>query len=94
MMQIARTNNDSEAGRNAPAGASSPAKPGRRTLRTIYTKATLAYITRRHLLARAEGQALIEYALIVSLVALASIAALTMTGNNIHSLLNKVAGEV
>jgi Flp pilus assembly pilin Flp len=37
---------------------------------------------------------MVEYALTVSLVALASTAALAMPGNNILSLLTKVAGEV
>jgi Flp pilus assembly pilin Flp len=40
------------------------------------------------------GQALIEYALIVSLIALIAIVALKTTGTNVSSLLNKVAGEV
>jgi pilus assembly protein Flp/PilA len=41
-----------------------------------------------------EGQALVEYALIVSLIAVVAIAALTLTGNNITSMLNKIAGNV
>jgi Flp pilus assembly pilin Flp len=40
------------------------------------------------------GQALIEYALIVSLVALIAIASLKLTGTNISSIMNKIAGEV
>jgi len=45
--------------------------------------------------ARAEsGQALIEYALIISLIALVAIAALQTTGNDISSILNTIAGEV
>jgi Flp pilus assembly pilin Flp len=40
------------------------------------------------------GQALIEYALIVSLVALAAFAALSLTGTHLGSLLNKIAGDV
>jgi Flp pilus assembly pilin Flp len=43
---------------------------------------------------RQEGQALIEYALIVSLVALIAIASLKLAGTNISSILNKIAGEV
>ena len=43
---------------------------------------------------RSEGQALIEYALIISLIAVVAIAALSLTGVNIKSLLTKVAGEV
>jgi Flp pilus assembly pilin Flp len=48
----------------------------------------------RQMASRQQGQALIEYALIVSLVALAAIAALTMTGTHVSTLLNKVAGDV
>ena len=41
-----------------------------------------------------EGQALVEYALIVSLIAVVAIGALTLTGNNITSMLNRIAGNV
>jgi pilus assembly protein Flp/PilA len=41
-----------------------------------------------------EGQALVEYALIVSLIAVVAIAALTLTGNNISSMFNDIAGKV
>jgi Flp pilus assembly pilin Flp len=40
------------------------------------------------------GQALIEYALIVSLIALVAIVALRTTGTNLSGILNKIAGEV
>jgi Flp pilus assembly pilin Flp len=40
------------------------------------------------------GQALIEYALIISLIAIVAIGALQTTGVNIHGLLNRIAGEV
>jgi pilus assembly protein Flp/PilA len=43
---------------------------------------------------RQDGQALIEYALIISLIAVVAIAALQMTGTNIKSVLNHIAGEV
>ena len=43
---------------------------------------------------REEGQALIEYALIVSLIALVAIVALRTTGTNVTVILNKIAGEV
>jgi Flp pilus assembly pilin Flp len=49
----------------------------------------------RGLNARAEeGQALIEYALIVSLIALVAIGALQLTGSNVSGILNTIAGEV
>jgi Flp pilus assembly pilin Flp len=43
---------------------------------------------------RQEGQALIEYALIVSLIALVAIVALQTTGTNISKILNTIGGEV
>jgi pilus assembly protein Flp/PilA len=41
-----------------------------------------------------EGQALVEYALIVSLIAVVAIAALTLTGTSIRDILNTIAGSV
>jgi pilus assembly protein Flp/PilA len=41
-----------------------------------------------------EGQALVEYALIVSLIAVVAIAALTLTGTNISGMLNGIAHDV
>ena len=46
------------------------------------------------LTSREEGQALIEYALIISLIALIALAALKTTGTSISGILNKIAGEV
>ncbi len=43
---------------------------------------------------RQEGQALIEYALIVSLIALVAIASLKVVGTNISGILHTIAGEV
>jgi pilus assembly protein Flp/PilA len=41
-----------------------------------------------------EGQALVEYALIVSLIAVVAIAALTLTGHSIRDMLNGIAHDV
>jgi pilus assembly protein Flp/PilA len=41
-----------------------------------------------------EGQALVEYALILSLVSVVSVIALTLLGGNISTLLTTVAGQV
>ena len=41
-----------------------------------------------------EGQALVEYALIVSLIAVVAIAALTLTGTSISSMLTGIANDV
>ena len=43
---------------------------------------------------REEGQALVEYALILSLVSVVSIGALTLLGTNVSTLLNTIAGDV
>jgi pilus assembly protein Flp/PilA len=40
---------------------------------------------------REDGQALVEYALIVSLIALVAIAALTLTGTNVTRILSSIA---
>jgi Flp pilus assembly pilin Flp len=45
-------------------------------------------------LAREEGQALVEYAFIVSLVALVTIAALSLIGTNVTEIINGAAGSL
>ena len=52
------------------------------------------YLNLRNPGSRQEGQALIEYALIISLIALVAIVALQTTGTNIKGVLNTIAGEV
>jgi pilus assembly protein Flp/PilA len=52
----------------------------------------LEFITK--LQSREEGQALVEYALILSLVSVVSIGALTLLGGNIDTLLSGIAGQV
>ena len=41
-----------------------------------------------------EGQALVEYALIISLIAVVAIGRLTLTGNNINGILNSIANAL
>jgi pilus assembly protein Flp/PilA len=41
-----------------------------------------------------EGQALIEYALIVSLISVIAIAALTLTGTSVKNMLNFMSSQV
>jgi pilus assembly protein Flp/PilA len=41
-----------------------------------------------------EGQALVEYALIVSLIAVVAIAALTLAGRNISDILNIIGNDL
>jgi Flp pilus assembly pilin Flp len=43
---------------------------------------------------REEGQALVEYALILSLVSIAAILALTAVGTNVTTILNNVAAAL
>lgn len=52
----------------------------------------LTYIRAR--LAREEGQALVEYALIISLIALVCVAALTFAGEQIDGLLSDIGNEL
>ena len=61
---------------------------------SIHHRALLAIERTKSALARTEGQALIEYALIISLIAVVAIAALQLAGVNVKSLLNHIAGEV
>jgi len=41
-----------------------------------------------------EGQALVEYALIISLIAVVAITMLTLTGTNINGILNTIANAL
>ena len=45
-------------------------------------------------LVREDGQALIEYALIVSLVAIVTVAALSLIGANVTEIINGAAGSL
>jgi Flp pilus assembly pilin Flp len=45
-------------------------------------------------LAGEEGQTLIEYALIISLISVVAIGALALTGTSITGILNNIAGAV
>jgi pilus assembly protein Flp/PilA len=43
---------------------------------------------------REEGQALVEYALILALVAVVSVGALTLLGTNVSNMLSSIAGSI
>ena len=45
-------------------------------------------------LAREEGQALVEYALIISLVTIVTVVALSLIGTNVTDILNGAAGSL
>jgi Flp pilus assembly pilin Flp len=59
-----------------------------------FRNALQALAVRIELVREESGQALIEYALIISLIALVAITALQTTGTDISSILNTIAGEV
>jgi Flp pilus assembly pilin Flp len=48
----------------------------------------------RSRLVREEGQALVEYAFIVSLVAIVAVAALSLIGTNVTDIINGAAGSL
>lgn len=52
----------------------------------------MAYV--RAMRSEEEGQALVEYALILSLIAVVCVAALTLLGNNVSNILNNIAGSL
>jgi pilus assembly protein Flp/PilA len=56
-------------------------------LRAIHMRTILALSTLKR---REEGQALVEYALLVSLIAVVSIAVLTALGHNVSSIFSKI----
>ena len=58
---------------------------------SIYAKAFGLYGGVRDRMAREEGQALVEYALILALIAVVTIAVLQAIGVNVSSILNKVS---
>ena len=63
-------------------------------LQLIFGRLALRSLELRRVTPRQQGQALIEYALIISLIALVAITALQTTGTNIKGILNRIAGEV
>jgi Flp pilus assembly pilin Flp len=60
----------------------------------LFGRLTLRALELRRAAARQEGQALIEYALIISLIAVVAIGVLQTTGVNIRTLLNRTASDV
>jgi Flp pilus assembly pilin Flp len=63
-------------------------------LNNLYLRAAAMIASATSASVRDDGQALVEYALILSSVALAMAVAMKATGTNISSMLVKVAGEV
>lgn len=63
-------------------------------LESMYVKLLVAYGEMLDRLDRQEGQALVEYALIISFVALLCIAALQFTGNSVTTIFNNVTTDL
>jgi Flp pilus assembly pilin Flp len=61
---------------------------------SMVNRFVLAYAGLRTRARREEGQALVEYALIVSLIAVAAVAVLQLTGNSIVNIFTKVKNEL
>ena len=60
-------------------------------IRTLPMRAYLAAVTLRD---REEGQALVEYALLLALIAVVSIGILTVLGHNVSSIFSKVNNKL
>ena len=55
----------------------------------------LSIITRLHsMVNREEGQDLLEYALLVALIALVAVAAITLTGTNVNAIFVRIAAAL
>jgi pilus assembly protein Flp/PilA len=63
-------------------------------LESLDTKLLAAYGEIHERLARQDGQALVEYALILALIAVVAIAALQLTGNSITNIFNTISSEL
>jgi pilus assembly protein Flp/PilA len=60
-------------------------------LRMLPSRAYLAYASLRD---REEGQAMVEYALLLFLIAVVSIAILTLLGTKVSSLFNEIVTDI
>jgi len=60
-------------------------------LRSIQMRAILAFGSARK---REDGQALVEYALLLFLISVVSIAMLTLLGSKVSSLLNEIVVDI
>jgi Flp pilus assembly pilin Flp len=61
---------------------------------SVYNKVFLSLLDLRSAVRREDGQALVEYALIISLIAVVAIGALQATGTQVTSLLTTIAGDL
>jgi pilus assembly protein Flp/PilA len=61
---------------------------------SLYNTLVVAVAGLRERFDREDGQALVEYALIISLIAVVAIAALQLTGNSITGIFNNISSEL
>jgi pilus assembly protein Flp/PilA len=61
---------------------------------SFYNTLVVAVAGLRERFDREDGQALVEYALIISLIAVVAIAALQLTGNSITGIFNNISSEL
>ena len=61
---------------------------------SLYNSLVIAVAGLRERAGREDGQALVEYALIISLIAVVAIAALQLTGNSITGIFNNISSEL
>lgn len=54
----------------------------------------LAYYLRAKLMRNESGQDLLEYALLVALIALVAVAAITLTGTNVNAIFVRIAAAL
>ena len=57
-------------------------------------RAQLYWNNVKQVLTNEKGQGMVEYGLILSLIAVVTIAALTLTGTNLTAMFNKAAGKI
>ena len=76
--------------RSCPQYPDRNAKKGKENMIRLQTEILSAYAALRNRLDREDGQALVEYALILALIAVVSIAILTALGVNVSRVFNSV----
>jgi Flp pilus assembly pilin Flp len=59
-----------------------------------FGRLVLGTLRLRAVASRQEGQALVEYALIIGLIGIVAIVSLKLTGTNLSKILSTIAGEV
>jgi Flp pilus assembly pilin Flp len=63
-------------------------------LESMYVKLIVAYGGLRERATRDDGQALVEYALIITLIAVVAIGALQLTGTKVTNIFNTIANDI